>query len=541
MKNKIITVILVLVMLIPSVVAIINYSIQQGGEADSHNTIKLTMTDADGNVYVFDRADGMDMINYFLNVPAKAVSIGVLPSTIEAGDFYQVVLTTAVKDFGYKYYFTQSAADCYYMAGDGSVYKIDEESAEEFLNGSYSACVYENGLPSSLSVSGQPCTPDSSAWSFKNAKGEFVAADTAPMVNNEAENLALEGGIAMNFTIEPDVLTLKITDSASSDVLFDDSYENIAGLTINESMKVKVEAVAKWYEDAERNYYGEQSYVFNATLSAPAKFYAGVATVQIGEFIAVTGENIGNVENITFASEPSIGYTPVFYKDGDSAHALIPFNWDLSAGEYTLTFAYGGTSQEIKIALTGRDNPFRDSAVTIANATVTSFGTDEAKTKCEEALLAVAKAGDENKYWSGEFLIGVGDAVIVGGFGHNYKVTGTDITYRHTGVDYRLTEGTDVKAVNDGKVVYAGYLDYSGYTVVVEHGWGLKSWYAHLSKTNVEVGAEVKKGDVVGSAGSSGFVSGSGAHVGLTVFDVPVCQYALWSDGSRKGIPVYGE
>lgn len=541
MKNKIITVILVLVMLIPSVVAIINYSIQQGGEADSHNTIKLTMTDTAGNVYVFDRGDGMDMINYFLDIPADSVSIGVLPSTIEAGAFYQIVLTTAVKDFGYKYYFTQSAADCYYMAGDGSVYKIGEETADTFLNGKYSACIYENGLAPGLTVSGQACVADSASWNFKNAKGEFVAADTSAMIKNETESLSLEGGIAMNFSVEPDSLALKITDSAGGNVIFDDEYENIAGLTVSDSMNVKIEATAKWYEDAERNYFGEQSYVFNAALSAPARFNAGATSVQIGEFICVTGENIGNVDNITFTSEPSIDYTPVFYKDGDKAHALIPFNWNLAAGEYTLGFSYGGSSQEIKIALTARDNPFRDSSVTIANATVNSFGTDDARTKCEEALLSIAKTGDENKYWSGSFLTGIDGSVIVGGFGHNYKVSGTDITYRHTGVDYRANEGSDVKAVNNGKVVYAGYLDYSGYTVVIEHGWGLKSWYAHMSKASTEVGADVNKGDVIGSAGSSGFISGSGAHIGMTVFDVPVCQYALWDDGSRKGVPVFGE
>ena len=136
-------------------------------------------------------------------------------------------------------------------------------------------------------------------------------------------------------------------------------------------------------------------------------------------------------------------------------------------------------------------------------------------------------------------MTGMGDATIVGGFGHTYKVNGTDISYRHTGVDYRAADGTAVQAVNAGKVIYAGYTDYSGYTVVIEHGYGLKSWYAHLSKTSVNVDDVVKKGDTVGEAGSSGFIAASGAHVGLTVFDVPVCQYALWDDGARKGIPVY--
>lgn len=541
MKNKIITVILVLVMLIPSVVAIVNYGIQQGGEADSHNTIKLTMTDASGSVYEFDRKNGKEIMTYFLDMPGNSVSIGVLPTTVEAGTFYQIVLTTAVKDFGYKYYFTANAADCYYMDGDGAAYKINDAYAEEFLSGKYSASVWENGVAPSLTVSGQTCVPDKADWNFKNVKGEFVSADTSALLKDEVESLSLEGGIAMEFGNRPDSLAVKVTDSESGSVIFDDEYDNIAGMTVTENMNVKVEATAKWYEVAERDYFGEQSYVFSATLSAPARFWAGTASLQVGEFMCVTGENVGNADNITFTSEPDIGYTPVFYKDGDKVQALIPFNWDLAVGEYTLTFAYGGTSQQLKIAVGARDNPFRDSAVSIANATVNSFGTSEALEKCKSTLSAIAKEGDATRYWQGSFLTGMGEAVIVGGFGHNYKVAGTDITYRHTGVDYRANEGSDVKAVNNGKVVYAGYLDYSGYTVVVEHGWGLKSWYAHMSKVGVEVGDEVKKGDTVGSAGSSGFVSGSGAHVGLTVFDVPVCQYALWDDGSRQGIPVYGD
>lgn len=541
MKNKIITVILVLLMLIPSVVAIVNYSIQQSGEADSHNTIKLTMTDAAGSTYVFDRKDGKDMIDYFLGVPDNSVSIGVLPTTVESGSFYQVVLTTAVKDFGYKYYFTKAAADCYYVDGDGAAYKINDDFAQTFLDGKYSASVWENGIAPKLTVSSQSCVADSAKWSFKNGKGEFVEADTAPLTKDEVESLSLEGGIAMEFTVQPDSLSVKVSDSTSGEVYFDDDYANIAALSITDSMNVKVEATAKWYEVAERDYFGEQSYVFNAALSAPACFMAGTASLQIGEFMCVTGENVGNAENITFTSEPDIGFTPKFYTDGDRVQALIPFNWNLSTGDYLLTFAYGGSSQQIKVTLGARDNPFRNSAVSIQTATVNSFGTDEMREKCESTLLEIAKAGDSARYWSGSFLAGIDNATIVGGFGHNYTVSGTNITYRHTGVDYRAAEGTDVKAVNNGKVVYAGYLDYSGYTVVVEHGWGLKSWYAHMSKVSVEVGAEVKKGDVVGSAGSSGFISGSGAHVGMTVFDVPVCQYALWDDGSRKGIPVYGE
>lgn len=545
MKNKILTVILVLLMISPTIAAIINYNLQQSGSADSHNTVKVTVTDPDGASFEFTRESesGRDMIKYYLDTVAGAEKIGVLPSTIEVGNFYRVVLTTAVKDFGYKFYYTLDAAggfnDCYFADEDGVAFKIAAEDAKAFLDSGYSAAMFENGKAPRLTVSGVYCAPDASKWSFKNASGEFVACDTSFDEKDEEEELALEGGIAMSFTLQPDSLTLNITDKSSGEELYSGDYAGISGLAITEKMQVRVKAEAKWYKDAERSYNGEQSYIFNATLTAPAQFYAGTTTVQIGEFICVTGINVGNADKVFVTSEPDIGYTPVFYKDGDATHALIPFNWDLSAGDYVLTFSYGGSSQQINISLTARDNPFRDSTTTISKAVIENLGNAETLEKCKNEFSPVAKTGEGTKYWDGSFLTGLGDSTIVGGFGHTYKVNGSDISYRHTGVDYKAADGTAVKAVNAGKVIYSGYTDYSGYTVVIEHGYGLKSWYAHLSKTSVNADDIVKKGDTVGVVGSSGFIASVGAHVGLTVFDVPVCQYALWDDGSRKSIPVY--
>lgn len=545
MKNKILTVILVLLMLSPTVVAIVNYNMQQSGSADSHNTVRVTVTDFDGASFEFTRTDGKGMIKYYLDTIANAEKIGTLPSTIEVGSFYRVVLSTAVRDFGYKFYYALSAADpyddCYFTDDDGVAFKITADDAKGFLDSAYAASLFENGKEPKLTVSGVDCKPDTAKWNFKNLSGDYVAADTSFDVSDEAEELTLEGGLAMSFSLEPDSFTVRVSDAGSGEELYNGDYAGLSGLAVTDTMKVRVEAEAKWYEDEQRDYYGEQTYVFTASLTAPAQFYAGATSVQIGEFICVTGLNVASTDKIEFTSEPDIGYKPVFYKNGDAAMALIPFNWDLSAGEYVLTFAYGGSSQQINVTLGARDNPFRDSTTTIPSAVVESFDSDDARKKCEDELSAVAKTGEAVQYWEGSFAQGIDNATIVGGFGHTYKVNGTNITYRHTGVDYRAADGTAVHAVNAGKVIYAGYLDYSGYTVVIEHGYGLKSWYAHLGKTAVEVGAEVKKGDTVGEAGSSGFISGSGAHVGLTVFDVPVCQYALWDDGSRKGIPVYTE
>ena len=75
---------------------------------------------------------------------------------------------------------------------------------------------------------------------------------------------------------------------------------------------------------------------------------------------------------------------------------------------------------------------------------------------------------------------------------------------------------------------WVGETDLSGVTVVVEHGFGLKSWYKNLSEAVVSVGDTVNRGDLIAYSGSTGFCDMASVQIDLTVFDVPVCPYSYW-------------
>ena len=137
-------------------------------------------------------------------------------------------------------------------------------------------------------------------------------------------------------------------------------------------------------------------------------------------------------------------------------------------------------------------------------------------------------------------------ASVSAGFGHMFNLTNKSVSFRHEGVDYKCVEGTAISACNAGKVVFAGEFDYTGRIVVIDHGYGLKTWYCHLSSSTVNVGDEVKRGDKIGTAGSTGFTNQSGVHVSMTVFDRTVLPYSTWEDntdftnaGIALGIPMY--
>jgi murein DD-endopeptidase MepM/ murein hydrolase activator NlpD len=97
----------------------------------------------------------------------------------------------------------------------------------------------------------------------------------------------------------------------------------------------------------------------------------------------------------------------------------------------------------------------------------------------------------------------------------------------HPGLDLRATVGTPVLASGAGKVALAGDLYYTGGTVILDHGEGLFTVYAHLSAVEVEEGVRIDAGARVGLSGATGRVTGPHLHWGAKIGDVPVDPRAL--------------
>ena len=89
----------------------------------------------------------------------------------------------------------------------------------------------------------------------------------------------------------------------------------------------------------------------------------------------------------------------------------------------------------------------------------------------------------------------------------------------HTGVDISTHLGTEIHATADGIVTFAGKTKNSGNVLVVEHGHGFSTAYAHNKENLVEVGQRVTRGETIGLAGSTGRSTGPHVH------------YEIWKDG----------
>ena len=141
---------------------------------------------------------------------------------------------------------------------------------------------------------------------------------------------------------------------------------------------------------------------------------------------------------------------------------------------------------------------------------------DEYNRQFEEVnaeILALAMQGIDTKYIGGEFAWPVpGYTRITSKYGmRTHPITG--IYKLHTGVDIGAPMGANFVAANDGIVVKAGYNGAYGNMVIIDHGGGVQTLYAHGSEILVKVGDVVKKGETaVLKVGSTGYSTGAHAH-----------------------------
>jgi murein DD-endopeptidase MepM/ murein hydrolase activator NlpD len=111
----------------------------------------------------------------------------------------------------------------------------------------------------------------------------------------------------------------------------------------------------------------------------------------------------------------------------------------------------------------------------------------------------------------------------------DYMFDGKKVDHQtHLGYDLASRSRDPILAANSGVVLFAGYLGIYGNTVVVDHGFGLTSLYAHLSAIDVRVGDTVETLGVLGRSGQTGLAGGDHLHFSMYVHGVPVDAVEWW-------------
>jgi murein DD-endopeptidase MepM/ murein hydrolase activator NlpD len=203
------------------------------------------------------------------------------------------------------------------------------------------------------------------------------------------------------------------------------------------------------------------------------------------------------------------------YPDTAGAVALLPISLDVPAGDYPLPAALVDlkgrtTAMELVLHVVDKKRPVEH--LTLPERMVTPEKKDVDRINRESHLLNEKYDLRSSRFWT-TFERPV-DGAVSSVFGKRRTMNGKPKS-PHSGTDFRGPSGTPVHAISNGRVALVADLFYTGNTVVVDHGEGLLSLYAHLSKVLVEEGHELLVGDVLGHVGSTG--RSTGAHLHLSV------------------------
>jgi murein DD-endopeptidase MepM/ murein hydrolase activator NlpD len=149
----------------------------------------------------------------------------------------------------------------------------------------------------------------------------------------------------------------------------------------------------------------------------------------------------------------------------------------------------------------------------------------EAESAAIEARLGSIQRGESGgaRYtgtWSGSLSRPVGGR-ITSGFG--WRIHPLTHTRRfHDGVDLACSYGTTIHAAAAGVVVHAGWQGVYGKVVLIDHGSGIATMYAHCSEISVSYGQRVKRGQAIAAVGSTGWSTGPHLHFGLRKYGKPI-------------------
>ena len=263
---------------------------------------------------------------------------------------------------------------------------------------------------------------------------------------------------------------------------------------------------------------GTQVYDYEIMMSIPAVAECPYTEARPGNTLAFFVRYADADED--FFIESNIGnFSSQLVPYGDVLLGLLPINWWTSPGTYSVDIFKEENEMKSLYAeydITVLPDDFEVTYQQLVVSDELAKKADPVNTANDGVLIAKAKASsNETSYLDGTFIL-----PLEGAFGTSYAQTryiNGENPYRHSGLDIDGDTGDPIVACNDGVVVMATELVRTGNTIIIDHGMWLFSSYLHMSAFDVEVGDFVKKGDLIGKVGSTGFSTGPHLHWSVTL------------------------
>lgn len=277
----------------------------------------------------------------------------------------------------------------------------------------------------------------------------------------------------------------------------------------------RYELSAQWTDPA-LGYSGTITYNFGVSIALPESYSLNKTVFEPGDCITLQISNPKGLDYkvVTDTYTKTIG---LFYLNDDLT-GLIPLDPRTDPGNYQVTIYREGVDAPLESLNYEVVYKAFDAQYLTVSASTANLKSDENYAKDAEKFKDAKTYSAGEKLWEGTFLQPV-EGRISTEYAVMRYVNGSLTSYRHSGIDIAAPSGTPIMAANHGQVTFASDLIVSGNVIVLDHGYGLFSSYVHLSEIYVEEGQVVKKGDIIGAVGSTGYSTGPHLH------------WSLWKNG----------
>jgi len=242
------------------------------------------------------------------------------------------------------------------------------------------------------------------------------------------------------------------------------------------------------------------------------------------DFGAITGnfkKIIGPEPSFVSTENPDSAQDLIFFRKNKSLEwvSIFGIDADQASGNYKIFVNAGGAelTKEIKISVAD----FSVSPAALApSEKKTGYSAEKAisniKNNDNPVLAKVLSNFTREPYFKETFFPPLGSMQAIG-FSFGKFIWFTQYKLQHLGVDLEAFKNTDIHSINDGKVVLTANLSNYGKTVVIDHGLDIFSLYLHLDEFKVLEGEIVKRGQIIGLSGDTGYATAPHLHFSIRV------------------------
>ena len=207
----------------------------------------------------------------------------------------------------------------------------------------------------------------------------------------------------------------------------------------------------------------------------------------------------------------------------DCLFGIGAVDMDTKPGEHRVVVVSGNYRHDMHFSVMPANFP--EMKLKLPKSKVALSSQDLARVKREEAMLKVICKQMGPQLYRGDFILPLANPVSAV-FGAR-RIMNNEIVSIHRGIDFRARRGEEIRSANNGRIVLAEELFFGGNTIVIDHGAGIFTIYMHLDGFAAKVGDPVKRGDVIGLAGSTGRATGPHLHFGVKILDISTNPLSL--------------